>query len=69
MTRLNDEHRETYAAHASPESIRALLTAERAERRRVDRRIAWLEDLLVQRSREVEAGAWPAKATDSEMGR
>jgi hypothetical protein len=57
--RLNDRHRDTFAAHAHPTAIELALRAEKAERRRVDSRIAWLEDLLARRNREIAEGTWP----------
>ncbi|MFG2404203.1 hypothetical protein ACGFR8_07665 [Streptomyces brevispora] len=59
MRRLNDKNRDSYAENASLESIQAALKAEHVERRRVDRRITWLEDLLLRRAQQVAAGAWP----------
>ncbi|MEW2068446.1 hypothetical protein [Streptomyces sp. NPDC007346] len=63
MARLDDRYPAEFAAHAAPGAIRAKLTAERAERRRADQRIDWLEDLLVQRTREIAAGTWPGTPT------
>ncbi|MFR9796592.1 hypothetical protein ACL02U_11910 [Streptomyces sp. MS06] len=55
--RLNDKHRDTFATHASPAAIEAALRAELAEAHRVNRRIAWLEELLTRRSQEIENAA------------
>ncbi|MEV5677263.1 hypothetical protein [Streptomyces sp. NPDC052179] len=56
--RLDDKRRAAVAENASLGSIRELLGTERSERHRVDRRIAWLEQLLDQ----VAAGTWPVPA-------
>ncbi|MFC8723687.1 hypothetical protein [Streptomyces bacillaris] len=58
--RLDDSQRPTVAEHASLDSIREMLAAERHERRRVDSRIGWLEQLLDRRLDQVAAGTWPA---------
>ncbi|MEU5608416.1 hypothetical protein AB0H03_06610 [Streptomyces sparsogenes] len=63
MARRNDE---LFDAHASPESIQIQLTKTRAEGRRIQRRITWLEDLLKRRTAEREAGTWPAPAEDGD---
>lgn len=69
MRRLNDKHRKSYAENASPQSIRAALTAEQQEWSRVNERIAWLEDLLALREEQVATGTWPtASTTDDQKG-
>ncbi|MEU6628367.1 hypothetical protein ABZ905_08745 [Streptomyces parvus] len=66
MNRLDDKQREAVAEHASLDSIRALLDAERKARRQAERqigaRIEWLEQLLDRRLDQVAAGTWPATA-------
>ncbi|MFJ5890372.1 hypothetical protein [Streptomyces californicus] len=64
MSRLDDKQREAVAEHSSLGSIRALLRTERTERRRVDERIGWLEELLDHRLDQVAAGTWPGPAED-----
>ncbi|WP_228994747.1 hypothetical protein [Streptomyces sp. DH8] len=66
MNRLDDKHRAAFAEHASLDSIRAVLDAERTKRRRADRRIGWLEQLLDRRLDQVAAGTWPATDTAPE---
>ncbi|MFD8866048.1 hypothetical protein ACFV1F_17015 [Streptomyces sp. NPDC059590] len=63
MARRNDD---LYAEHASPESIQIQLKKTRAEGRRIQRRITWLEALLERRTAEREAGVWPAAAEDGD---
>lgn len=63
MPRRNDD---LYAAHASPESIQIQLKKTRAEGRRIERRITWLEALLERRTAERAAGAWPTPAEEAE---
>lgn len=62
--RLDDSRRPTVAENASLDSIREMLAAERRERRRVDGRIAWLEELLDRRLDQVAAGTWPSPEVD-----
>ncbi|MFJ9771191.1 hypothetical protein ACIRVF_08100 [Kitasatospora sp. NPDC101157] len=50
-----------YEASAAPESISESLGKARAQRRRLDRDIARLEELLDRRTRERDAGTWPPK--------
>lgn len=49
-----------FAKHASPEAIQAALPKARAAARKAQRRVTWLEDLLVRRTAEKAAGEWPA---------
>ncbi|WP_086779674.1 hypothetical protein [Streptomyces griseus] len=66
MSRLDDKQRETVAEHSSLGSIRTLLRTERTERRRVDERIGWLEELLDHRLDQVAAGTWPGPEDEAE---
>jgi hypothetical protein len=52
-------HDAPFAATATPDAIRAQLDKNHSARRRVDRRIAWLERLLKQRTAQIAAGTWP----------
>lgn len=54
-----------YAEHAAPESMRAYLDILRKERRWIDSDIAWLEDLLAERCRQIQRGEWPPAASDA----
>jgi hypothetical protein len=45
--------------HASPAALADGLEVARAERRRLDRHIAWLEQLHTRRTAEKAAGTWP----------
>ncbi|MGW5930538.1 hypothetical protein ACWF2L_30550 [Streptomyces anulatus] len=66
MKRLDDDQRATVREHASLDSIRTMLRAERRERLRVDARVAWLERLQDHRTDQLLAGAWPAPAADDQ---
>ncbi|MFZ4266539.1 hypothetical protein [Streptomyces arboris] len=66
MKRLDDDQRVTVREHASLDSIRTMLRAERRERLRVDARVAWLERLQDHRTDQLLAGTWPAPAVDEQ---
>ncbi|MEV3895378.1 hypothetical protein [Streptomyces anulatus] len=66
MKRLDDDQRPTVRKHASLDSIRTMLRAERRARLRIDARIAWLERLQDNRTDQLLAGTWPTPADDDQ---
>lgn len=66
MQHLTVADKERIAKSIAPEAILAGLDDARAEKRRLESRIAWLEKLLVRRCREVAAGTWPPKPASKE---
>jgi hypothetical protein len=62
MQWLTVAERERIARAAAPEAIKAHLDEARGEKRRAETQIAWWEELLVRRCREVAAGEWPPAA-------
>ena len=57
--RLDPRYRELFAAHASPEAIDVHLRTARADLRRLERHIEWMEELHARRTAERKAGTWP----------
>lgn len=55
--RIMPGYEASVAEHASVEAIEVYLTTARADRRKLDRHIAWLEVLLADR----ESGAWATR--------
>lgn len=66
MTRITN--RRQFAEHASPEAIESRLMKTQGQRRRLDSQISWLEELLVRRTAERNAGTWPAQASEEQTG-
>lgn len=56
--KLGDRTR--FREHASPEAIEDALARAYAERVLVDNQVQWLEQLLIRRARQIQAGEWPA---------
>lgn len=52
----------TFQAHAAPEAIRAHLIELRRKRSTIDGDINKLEQLLIERTRQMQRGEWPPEA-------
>lgn len=50
---------EHFPCCAAIESIQACMDRAYAKEREAQRELQWLSDLLVRRSRELQAGTWP----------
>ena len=53
-----------YMRYAAPQSVQVYVDHAKANLRRAQRELAWLEGLLAQRAAQVDAGQWPARAHD-----
>lgn len=66
MSNRNYCRNDVFERTASPEAIVAMLEKERTTVARMQRRIAWLENLLERRTAEKAAGIWPSLAKEEQ---
>lgn len=53
-----------YMRYAAPQSIQVYVDHAKANLRRAQRELAWMEALLALRTAQEHAGQWPARAND-----
>lgn len=64
---IRPKDRDGFALHAALPAIEAALSRAYANRRRLDRAVVWLEQLLCDRADQVAAGTWPPESCPCEF--
>lgn len=57
--------RELFRQHASPDAIRLHLAEAKRDQAAYGRLVADLDNLLTERTAQIEAGTWPAKPEEN----